>query len=71
MMTVLSNIPKKKQKLKNNISTKEVSSNDDGVDKDSKNNKPKAENIISNKEVSSNDDGVEKEPKKNKTKVEK
>ena len=65
MMTVLSKIPKKtKQKLKNNISNKVVSSNDDGVVKDPKKTNQKLKNNISNKEVSSNNDGVEKESKK-------
>ena len=65
-MMVFSKIQKnKKKKLKNNISNKEVSCNDDGVIKYSKK-ETKAENNISNKNFSSNDDGVEKEPKKTK-----
>ena len=50
---------------KNNTFNKVVSSNDDGVVKDSKKTKQKLKNNISNKVVFSNDDVVDKDSKKN------
>ena len=54
MMTVLSKIQKKNQKLKNNISNKEVSSNNDGVEKESEKGNKSFKNNIPNKVVSGN-----------------